>query len=356
MGTKALVFLDPTKRNTWQSHAIDAWYVGPAKQHYRNYRFFIPETKGYRITSSAKFYPAHCKLPAIEPGDTIRLAAQDLIAAIQKYTNGPINLNPRYTEALRQLSTIFNEAARADESLQENDQAQRVNQQLQRVKTQTQRVVKPSSSHDATSPKTLASQPRIHQRVTRANKPLETIHEETPRALQRIRTCCDQTKPAAPVMQRPCRTVAQYNQRTETVSDATPEKFQPIPQVTPNYITQDDEEHLANLLFNVALPQIIQTQQMDQTDYLLQQANHMHTKLYNASLPKTQIVSTKTPLGINSQALIHLMGAHLENPYHFNFIPNKFAGNAAFYTDECCFEHVANGVVHPITKETITKY
>ena len=44
VGTKALVFLDPTKRHTWQSHAIDAWYVGPAKKHYRNYRFFIPDT------------------------------------------------------------------------------------------------------------------------------------------------------------------------------------------------------------------------------------------------------------------------------------------------------------------------
>ena len=40
-----LVFLDPTKRNTWQSHAIDAWYVEPATKHYRNYHFFIPETK-----------------------------------------------------------------------------------------------------------------------------------------------------------------------------------------------------------------------------------------------------------------------------------------------------------------------
>jgi hypothetical protein len=31
VGTKALVFLDPTKGHTWQSHTIDAWYVGLAK-------------------------------------------------------------------------------------------------------------------------------------------------------------------------------------------------------------------------------------------------------------------------------------------------------------------------------------
>ena len=91
VGTKALVFLDPNKRNTWQSHAVDAWYVGPAKQHYRNYKFFIPETKGYRITGSAKFFPAHCKMPAIEPGDTVCLAAQDLIGAMNKnYLTHPL--------------------------------------------------------------------------------------------------------------------------------------------------------------------------------------------------------------------------------------------------------------------------
>ena len=90
VGTKALVFLDPTKRHTWQSHAIDAWYVGPAKNHYRNYRFFVPETKGYHISASAKFYPAHCKMPAIEPGDTVRLAAQDLVKAMQQLTNAPM--------------------------------------------------------------------------------------------------------------------------------------------------------------------------------------------------------------------------------------------------------------------------
>ena len=52
IGTKALVFMTPNKHNTWENHAIDAWYVGPAKMHYRNYRFYVPETCGYRITNS----------------------------------------------------------------------------------------------------------------------------------------------------------------------------------------------------------------------------------------------------------------------------------------------------------------
>jgi len=34
-GTKALVYVDPTQRTTWGTHAVGGWYVSPAKQHYR---------------------------------------------------------------------------------------------------------------------------------------------------------------------------------------------------------------------------------------------------------------------------------------------------------------------------------
>eukprot|EP00804_Cyclotella_cryptica_P023160 CCRYP_000369-RA/>CCRYP_000369-RA protein AED:0.34 eAED:0.37 QI:0/0/0/1/0/0/3/0/451 len=102
VGTKALVFLDPKKRTPWQSHAVDAWYVGPAKKHYRCYKFYIPETKGYRIANTAKFYPTHCNTPTIEPGDTIGLAAQDLIAAIKQNTKmAPISNTPKHCKNSR---------------------------------------------------------------------------------------------------------------------------------------------------------------------------------------------------------------------------------------------------------------
>jgi hypothetical protein len=78
--------------------------------HYRNYKFFIPETHGYRIASTAKFFPAHCKMPAIEPGDTVHLATQDLIKALNTNSKAPLNLEPKHTEALRLLADIFQEA------------------------------------------------------------------------------------------------------------------------------------------------------------------------------------------------------------------------------------------------------
>ena len=80
--------------------------------HYRNCRFYIPNTPGYRITNSEKFFLAHCKTPAIEPRDTTRLASQDLIKALQEKNKlATFNLTARHTETLRQLANLFEEAA-----------------------------------------------------------------------------------------------------------------------------------------------------------------------------------------------------------------------------------------------------
>jgi hypothetical protein len=70
----------------------------------------VPDTKAFRISGAAKFFPTHCKMPAVEPGDTVRLAAQDLITALSNPNpQAPIDLEPRHNQdqALRDLSNIF---------------------------------------------------------------------------------------------------------------------------------------------------------------------------------------------------------------------------------------------------------
>jgi hypothetical protein len=51
-----------------------------------------------------------------------------------------------------------------------------------------------------------------------------------------------------------------------------------------------------------------------------------------------------------------MMGQHLENPYHSAFVPTACEHNTLLFSSELSIEHTANGVVHPVTKETITKY
>ena len=62
--TKALVYSDPTTRTTWETHARNEWYIGPAMDHYRCFRFWMPDTRGYRIAKTAKIFLAYCNIPA----------------------------------------------------------------------------------------------------------------------------------------------------------------------------------------------------------------------------------------------------------------------------------------------------
>jgi hypothetical protein len=102
-------------------------------------------------------------MPAIEPGDTVRLAAQDLITTLQnKNKLAPFNLTPRHMEALQQLADIFCEAAGIAKTHNEY----------------TQPRVQPSSSYNHTSPRVLKEQKTIHQHVTRCNQPVPTVFEE----------------------------------------------------------------------------------------------------------------------------------------------------------------------------------
>jgi hypothetical protein len=193
IGTKALVFLPPKNRKSFQTHALDAFYTGPAKMHYRSYKFFIPETHGYRIASTAKFFPAHCKMPAIEPDDTVRLAAQDLIKALNTNSKAPLNLEPKHTELLRQLADIFQEAIPKEGNANDSPPP---------------RVYTPSTSHDATAPRVVAKQPRIHQRITDRNKPIiepvieeeeeEALFEEVKQVEETIQPVVPPTRPINP--------------------------------------------------------------------------------------------------------------------------------------------------------------
>jgi hypothetical protein len=67
LGCKAVVYEDGDTRGFWASHSVDAFYLGPAMDHYRCNHYYIPETKAYRIMGSTELYPQHCQLPSMTP-------------------------------------------------------------------------------------------------------------------------------------------------------------------------------------------------------------------------------------------------------------------------------------------------
>ena len=157
-GTKALVYEAPVSRTSWAPHAVDGWYIGPAMDHYRCGLFYIESTRGIRIANATKLFPAHCNVPTITDLDKTLAAAGELARIIKATVSIPTRKKLEHINIIKKLSAIIN------------------SHPASRVGTQpAPRVGATTSSHDATAPRVLRTQPLIHKRGTRSNNPMPPI-------------------------------------------------------------------------------------------------------------------------------------------------------------------------------------
>ena len=117
--TKALIYINSKVHASWALHAIDAWYVGPAFQHYQYYRFWVPETRDVRISQTAQFFPKHSIIPQQTHVNLAIHAAQELTASLKQALLSS-NSNHIHTclKALQHLATIFQQASEPAEEEQ----------------------------------------------------------------------------------------------------------------------------------------------------------------------------------------------------------------------------------------------
>jgi hypothetical protein len=64
---KAVVYKDGNTRGSWASRGVDAFYLGPAKDHYRCNNYYIPDTRNSRVSESMELFLQHCQLPSMTP-------------------------------------------------------------------------------------------------------------------------------------------------------------------------------------------------------------------------------------------------------------------------------------------------
>ena len=96
----------PATRTTWGPRATDAWYIGPALDHYRCNRFYIPATKGYRISGTFELYPTHCCLPTLTPVQHTTTVFDEFIRAITNLPRATKSaLLPTLLEAIHGVAT-----------------------------------------------------------------------------------------------------------------------------------------------------------------------------------------------------------------------------------------------------------
>ena len=110
-GTRAVLYLDPDNRSSWGARGIDAWYCGPAQDHYRCNIFYVPETRSYRISGSFDLFPQHCSLPDMSPEEHSNAVHKELIKSIMALQNpSKKKLLKRMADDLHKLETSTEKA------------------------------------------------------------------------------------------------------------------------------------------------------------------------------------------------------------------------------------------------------
>ena len=58
IGIKVVAHVPPDKRASWAEHGLVGYYIGPAYEHYRCFRVWIPATKAIRVSDCVEWFPA----------------------------------------------------------------------------------------------------------------------------------------------------------------------------------------------------------------------------------------------------------------------------------------------------------
>ena len=66
-GTNAIILKDSDTQASWAPHGLDAWLLGPSKDHYRCHLYYVPKTRGYRVSGSTDLFPQKCLAPLYLP-------------------------------------------------------------------------------------------------------------------------------------------------------------------------------------------------------------------------------------------------------------------------------------------------
>jgi hypothetical protein len=205
LGCKAVVYEDGDTRGSWASRGVDAFYLGPSKDHYRCDHYYIPETRAYRVSGSSELFPQHCQLPSLTPHQHFRALTDELTDNTELASGTPKGrrllklLATRIDGLLRPIPTTLPHTAqqRVMESEQRADE-QRVMEDYPIVTIPRLTDAPPiMTSRNPTAKRILKATPRLHRRVTRNNtpgihlgpnviEPIPIIEPQGPRTTKRV--------------------------------------------------------------------------------------------------------------------------------------------------------------------------
>ena len=122
-GTKLLLHLKPSVRESYAPHAVRGWYLGPAMDHYRCYRVWNVDTCTERIVDTVVWFPLKVTMPVTSPQAEIVSAAQDLVFFLLMPSTSSLisSLDDNTRISLVQLATIFQNSILEDSATPPTD-------------------------------------------------------------------------------------------------------------------------------------------------------------------------------------------------------------------------------------------
>jgi len=107
-GCKAIVYESPEKRATFATHGVKGIYVGPALDHYRTFKFYIPATRDYRYSNSIDFLTEPYSLPGSSKEELLIASITDLSNVLKSFTTN--KLPAATSQVLQQLQVMLQPA------------------------------------------------------------------------------------------------------------------------------------------------------------------------------------------------------------------------------------------------------
>ena len=169
LGTKAIIFVTTKDRLTWDYHATEGFYLGPAMDHYRCHRIYIKETRGERTSDTIQFLPTHCKMPYASSIDEVLAALKNLVAAISKAKpDSPFSLKDDEVESIKKLAKMFKPRSTPENTIEPSESLTAVESPRVESTAATPLRVEPTA---ATPPRVMPPNTRPTQSVIGQTQP-----------------------------------------------------------------------------------------------------------------------------------------------------------------------------------------
>jgi hypothetical protein len=406
LGTKGLVYNDPAIRASWASHSTNVHYIGLALKHYWCLRCYMPSTRQYRVADTWQLYLTHCTTPALSQAECMILKATDTLTALGSTVLTFTSASVACTQAIQKLCNIFlpilnlgtsNPIATDMPSLRvlcpqsppmPEPRVPTLGLSPRVVYANARTIAPPTTCtttqtlttlHDPTAPSNIWILQPVHQWHTRTNNPFAILEDDTPdddndnitdnlTVTVQAENCTNGTK-LGTSLQQLCLPASCMNTPMVLTNPHASPAHDLWPTATPTLIPQPwllqstCHQPIANPttiepqhLLQSTMPTVEPAMPKDQQSYPHYIPPNNDKRDANIQQPDWAIclLSPQGPTSIAIHALYHVTNLPFNNLPSYT-IPTKLNNSSNRFQHNITIEEVCNGIVHPITKESITK-